>query len=180
MKNITYITGNQKKADYLASYLEHPIEHLKVDLDEIQSLDLLEIVTHKVRQAYSRVGKPVLVEDTSLEFHAFGKLPGPFIRYFMEQMSVEDICSLLKDKDRGAMARCMFGYYDGEEEEAYFEGSINGTIAEIPEGDDGFGWNNIFIPEGYNSTMAELNTEDYKKVYMTIKPIKEVRDFLNK
>jgi len=66
MKNITYITGNQHKADYLANYLGHPIEYQKIDLDEIQSLDLRKIVKHKVRQAYDIIKKPVVVEDTSL------------------------------------------------------------------------------------------------------------------
>ena len=49
--------------------------HEKIDLDEIQSLDLREIVEHKVRQAYEKIKKPVLVEDTSLRFEALGKLP---------------------------------------------------------------------------------------------------------
>ena len=56
-KEIIYITGNQKKAEYFASYIGHPISHLKVDLDEIQSLDLKKIVEHKVRQAYNEVKK---------------------------------------------------------------------------------------------------------------------------
>ena len=55
MQSITFITGNQKKADYLARYLGFPIEHQKIDLDEIQSLDLREIVEHKVKQAYEKV-----------------------------------------------------------------------------------------------------------------------------
>ncbi len=55
MQSITFITGNQKKADYLAKYLGFPIEHQKIDLDEIQSLDLREIVEHKVKQAYEKV-----------------------------------------------------------------------------------------------------------------------------
>ncbi|MFA6383501.1 MAG: non-canonical purine NTP pyrophosphatase, partial [Parcubacteria group bacterium] len=86
MKKITFITGNQSKADYLANYLGLPIDHVKIDLDEIQSLDLKEIVTHKVRQAYQKVKKPVIVEDVSLEFKALGGLPGPFIRFFVENM----------------------------------------------------------------------------------------------
>ena len=49
MTNITFITGNQNKADYLAKYLGHSVDHVKLDLDEIQSLDLKEIVEHKVR-----------------------------------------------------------------------------------------------------------------------------------
>ena len=48
---------------------------MKLDLDEIQSLDLREIVEHKVRQAYEKCGKPVLVENASLEFTALGRLP---------------------------------------------------------------------------------------------------------
>lgn len=87
VQEITFITGNQDKADYLARYLGFPVEHLKLDLDEIQSLDLKEIVEHKVQQAYEKIRRPVLVEDVSLEFLALGRLPGPFIRFFLEKMS---------------------------------------------------------------------------------------------
>ena len=86
MQSITFITGNQKKADYLARYLGFPIEHIKLDLDEIQSLELQEIVEHKVKQAYAKIKKPVIVEDASLEFTALGRLPGPFIKFFFEEM----------------------------------------------------------------------------------------------
>ena len=55
MKKVTFITGNQKKADYLIRYLGFPIEHMKLELDEIQSLDLREIVEHKVKQAYEKI-----------------------------------------------------------------------------------------------------------------------------
>ena len=70
-KNITFITGNQDKADYLAKYLGLPVKHIKLDLDEIQSLDLSSIVEHKVRQAYDKIKTPVIVEDVSLEFTAW-------------------------------------------------------------------------------------------------------------
>ena len=49
MTHVTFITGNQNKADYLAKYLGMNIEHKKLDLDELQSLDLRTIVEHKVR-----------------------------------------------------------------------------------------------------------------------------------
>lgn len=177
MKNITYITGNQKKADYLASYLGHPILHQKIDLDEIQSLDLKKIVKHKVRQAYDLIKKPVVVEDTSLEFKALGGLPGPFIKYFLEQMSLEDISSLLDEKDKSAMMKCVFGYFDGENE-AYFEGSLGGIITDKPKGNGGYGFDGIFIPEGFNVTRAELGKEDYKITYLKVKAMGELKDFL--
>ncbi len=177
MKTITYITGNQDKADFLASYLEHPVEYVKIDLDEIQSLDLLEVVKHKVRQAYKHVKGPVVVEDTGLEFTAFGKLPGPLIRFFVEELGYDAICNLLEGKDRSAVGRCVYGYYDGKDE-AYFEGVLEGSVAEKPAGENGFGFDKIFIPKGHDVTKASLNDEDYKKTYMTLKPIAQLKEFL--
>lgn len=179
INDITYITGNQKKADYLANYLGHPIAHQKIDLDEIQSMDLKKIVRHKLRQAYAIVKKPVVVEDTILEFKALGGLPGPFIKFFLEKMPHEDICAMLSGKDRSATARCMIGYFDGQKE-IYFEGSMDGTIAEKPAGDGGYGFDRIFIPEGFDVTRAEQNAEDHKMVYLKIKPIMQLKEFLEK
>lgn len=177
MQSITFITGNQKKADYLARYLGFPIEHTKIDLDEIQSLDLREIVEHKVKQAYAKIQKPVIVEDVSLEFNALGRLPGTFIRFFIEEMSMEQICSLLDGKERTAIARCVFGYYDGTHLE-FFEWGIPGSIAEKPSGDGGYGFDQIFIPTGYTITRAEFSEIDDQKTYLQMKPFEKVRDFL--
>lgn len=177
MKKAVFITGNQKKADYLSKYLGHSIEHIKLDLDEIQSLDLKEVVRHKMIQAYNKVKQPVLVEDVALEFSAFGQLPGTFIRWFLEEMKFEEICSLLNGKDRSAMARCVFGYFDGEKE-YYFEGSLSGHIPEEPAGTGGYGWDPIFVPQGYDVTRAELSEEDDKITYLKIKPFDQVKEFL--
>jgi non-canonical purine NTP pyrophosphatase (RdgB/HAM1 family) len=177
MKEAVFITGNQKKADYLSKYLGHPVEHVKIDVDEIQSLDLKEIVQHKVRQAYAAVQKPVLVEDVALEFKALGKLPGTFIKYFIEELSFEQICELLNGKDRSATARCVFGYFDGNDEH-YFEGILSGTIAEKPAGTGGFGFDPIFIPDGYTVTRAEMSEEDDRLTYLQMKPFGQVKAFM--
>lgn len=177
MSGVVFVTGNQKKADYLSNYLGHPVDHQKIELDELQSLDLREIVRHKVHQAYEKVHRPVIVEDVGLEFSSFGRLPGPFIKWFLAEISDEDVCRLLDGKDRSATARCVFGYFDGKEE-AYFEGGMPGTVADHPGGDGGFGWDTIFIPQGYSVTRAELNEEDDRKTYLMIKPFAELKAFL--
>ena len=176
-KDAVFITGNQKKAEYLSRYLGHPVERIKVELEEIQSLDLKEVVRHKVLQAYAQVGRPVLVEDVSLEFVAFGRLPGTFIRWFQEELSPDRMCALLDGKDRTAVARCMFGYYDGREEK-YFEGELKGRIPEQPSGKGGFGWDPIFVPDGYDVTRAELDEEGDRLTYLTLKPFAQIKDFL--
>ena len=122
MQTITFITGNQKKADNLARLIGMPVEHIRLDLDEIQSLNLREVVEHKARQAYAIVEKPIIVEDVALEFEALGRLPGTFIKFFIEELSHEDICRLLDGKSRNATGRCGYGYYD-EDGFVYFEGT---------------------------------------------------------
>lgn len=160
MSNVTFITGNQHKADFLAKYLHHPVAHQKVDLEEIQSLDLKEISEHKARRAYEIVGSPVLVEDISLEFAALGKLPGPFIKWFIEEMDTQGLCNLLDGyDDRSATARICFAYYDGRLLKL-FEGSLGGHIASEPRGKDGFGWNPVFVPDGADKTFAEMDDKE--------------------
>ncbi len=175
--DVVFITGNENKAKYLGELLGVELERQKIDLVEVQSLDLREVVHHKVREAYKVVGKPVLVEDISLEFTALGKLPGPFIKWFETELSLEDICRLLDGKERGAIARCTFGYFDGEREE-YFEGMMTGEISASPKGKDGYGWDPIFIPEGYDKTRAELTKEEYDEVYKKLRPFDKLREFL--
>jgi non-canonical purine NTP pyrophosphatase (RdgB/HAM1 family) len=179
MKNIipTFITGNQHKADYLAAYLGFPIQHLKIDLDEIQSLDLAAIVDHKVKQAYAVTKSPVIVEDVSLEFEALHGLPGPFIKFFVDNVPFETMCAMINGKTRSATARCVIGYYDGTTL-ALFEGSLPGIIAESPRGTGGYGWDKIFIPHGYSGTRAELSKEDDQKTYLQIKPFAKLKQFL--
>lgn len=180
MSNVTFITGNQNKADYLAKMLGIDVKHQKIGLDEIQSTSLEEIVTHKVKQAYEIAQKPVLVEDVSLGFDALGGLPGPFIKFFVEAPDgLQKLCTMLDGlEDRGAEAACVFGYYDGEHLEL-FRGGLHGTIADYPKGENGFGWDQIFCPDGYDGkTRAELNPSDDEKTYTTIKPFKELRAFL--
>lgn len=179
MSQITpiYITGNQSKADLLAKYLEVRVDHQKVDLDEIQSLDPHVVIDHKVRQAYKVVKKPVLVEDTSLEFRAFGRFPGTFIKHFIEETPLEVVCRSLDSLDRSATARCIFGYYDGKNV-TFIEGEQNGTIAEHPSGNGGFGWDQIFIPTGAATTRADMTEDEYQASYTTVKPFAQLRAFL--
>jgi inosine/xanthosine triphosphate pyrophosphatase family protein len=111
-----FITGNQGKADQLAQWLGLPVEHKKLDLDEIQSLDLTEVVDHKVRQAYALAKQPVLVEDVSVTFTAMGRLPGTLIKWFVEELSNDGLCALVNGLEhRGAVVSICYGLYDGHE-----------------------------------------------------------------
>lgn len=177
MKEVIFVTGNQNKADYLSKLIGMELDHQKIDLDEIQSLDLHEIVKHKVLQAYEKIQKPVIVEDVSLEFNAFGRLPGTFIKFWVDEVGLDRLARIIDGLDRSATAKCVFGFYDGTELKL-FESSLKGRISENPVGDQGFGWDKIFIPEGYGITRGQMNDEDNDKTYKLIKPIEDVEKFL--
>lgn len=163
MKKLTFITGNAGKAKYLSDYFHSPVEHMKLDLQEIQSLDLKEVVEDKVKRAYEIIKSPVLVEDVSLIFGSMKKLPGPLIKWFLETLGNDGICNLLnQSEDRSAFAEVCFAICD-ENGVKTFNGSMEGSIALEPRGEKGFGWDPIFIPKGYDKTWAEM-TDDEKHI----------------
>jgi non-canonical purine NTP pyrophosphatase (RdgB/HAM1 family) len=160
MKSLTFVTGNPSKAKQLSWHLGVDVIHESFDLVEIQSLNLNEIIEYKAREAFKHVGKPVLVDDTSLEINAIGRLPGPLAKWFLQAIDNDGICKLLNGyKDRSALASVLFGYYDGDRLKT-FEGKMVGSIADVPRGTRGFGWDPIFIPTGYSKTWGEMTIEE--------------------
>lgn len=178
MKTLTFITGNLNKVKWTQRYTPIPLEHKKLDLTEIQSLDVKEVVKHKVKEAYNILKKPVLVEDTSLIFHALGKLPGPLIKWFLEELGTDGLCKLITDKNREATATVVFGLFDGKKLRLY-EGTTKGTVAEKPQGENGFGWDPIFIPNGQNKTHGEMTDEEHDKVSIRRLALEKMRKDFN-
>lgn len=176
LSKLTFITGNAVKAEAIKKYLDFPVEHQKLDIPEIQSLDLKEVVTFKAKEAYKYIKSPVLVEDTSLSFLALGRLPGTFIKWF-EEMGNEKLCRLLDPyPDRSAIYEIALGLYDGQDMVLFTE-SAYGKIAKEPKG-DGFGWNSIFMYNGSEKTLAELNSEEKESLSTRRRVIKKVEAYL--
>lgn len=174
-----FITGNQHKADYLSRQLGVTLQHQKIDLDELQSTDLHVIVAHKLEQAFAVIKQPVLVEDVSLVFHALGALPGPYIKWFVESAGAEACCRMLDGfDDRSAVISCCFDYYDGRHMQ-FFDKSMPGHIATEPRGENGFGFDRFFIPDGYSITRGEMTQEENERTYAEDnKPFAQVREFI--
>ncbi len=165
IERLTFVTGNAGKAKYLSDYFHIPVDHVKLDLPEIQSLDLEQIVRDKAARAYAELKKPVLVEDVSLSFDALNGLPGPLVKWFVEAIGREGICRLLDGKMRGVTAAVTFAFTDRKKIEV-FTGTRRGTIAEHPRGESGFGWDPIFIPDGHAKTWGEMTGEEKHQTSM--------------
>lgn len=178
MRHFVFVTGNQRKADYLAHWLHVPVEHHKLDLDEIQSLDPHVVVEHKVQQAYDMLRQPVLVEDTSLVFTAMGRLPGTLVKWFLEEIGNEGLCKIADTlAHRGAEAIVLYGYYDGKKVH-FFEGRTKGRVAPRPRGEHGMGWDPSFIPEGHERTFAEMIIDEIEPISARAHAVKKFKAFL--
>ena len=106
------ITGNPHKLVELQRMLPPSIEveHRKLELDEIQSLDLHEIVRHKLREAYKKMKAPVMVEDVSAELASLNGLPGPFIKFFEQQLGKGSLYTIGAERDRAKAMQNMAAF----------------------------------------------------------------------
>lgn len=171
-------TGNANKAGEIALILGRPLEQLALDLPELQAIEVAEVIGHKARAAFALAGRPVLVEDTGLYFHAWNGLPGALIRWFMDTVGNEGLCRMLDAfHDRSATARTCLGYFDGQQEHI-FTGEIRGSIAPHPRGASGFGWDAIFIPAGWEKTFGEGAPEEKHAISMRRRAVEALRDHL--
>lgn len=175
---VTFITGNAHKATQVAKFLGLPVEHHKLDLDEIQSLDLHTVVEHKAKQAYEILKKPILVEDASLTLTAMGRLPGTFIKWFIEEMGVDGLRRLAQSLEhQEAHGRVCYGLYDGKTMH-FFEGEMHGRISPEARGEGGFGFDPIFMNDGYDITRAEMSEADYAKTSYRTDGLQKLKAFL--
>jgi non-canonical purine NTP pyrophosphatase (RdgB/HAM1 family) len=176
--DLVFITGNQHKADYLAENLGIPVRHQKVDLEEIQSLDLYTVVEHKAKSAYQIIGGTVLVEDISLTLQTMNGLPGPLIKWFLASLGNAGVAELAyRLASQNATVTIMYGLYDGQKLHT-FEAHTDGHIAEHPRGEHGFGFQDIFIPGDASKTFAEMTPEEMLPYYHRLRAVNKLRTYL--
>jgi inosine triphosphate pyrophosphatase len=131
-----------------------------VDLPEIQEVDTEAIAKNKALLAAQLAGGPCLIEDTSLQFHALGGMPGPYIKWFQEKLKSEGLYKILAAyPDKSATAICTLAFCPNPHADpVLFTGEINGTIIEPVPG-RGFGWDSIFVPNGETVPFSCMTTE---------------------
>lgn len=169
-KTILFLTSNANKLREVRAILADvlpagwTLASRKIDLDEVQSADPVEVAQKKARAAAdvlrceaaaAGTAPPrfVMVEDTCLCFDALGGLPGPFVRFFLERLGAPGLERLLHGyADRRGAAVCTLVLADlGADAQHVFQGSCAGTIV-APRGENHFGWDPIFEPAAEHQT----------------------------
>ncbi len=124
-----FVTSNPNKFKELDELLDCNLSHIELDLKEIQTTDLHELVKYKLCQAYDYAQEPVIVEDTSLYFKAWNELPGPLIKFFLKNIGVSGLVRALKEfKNNSAIAACCLGFTKDGKGMHLFEAKVTSHV----------------------------------------------------
>jgi inosine triphosphate pyrophosphatase len=163
--NIFFITGNKDKLREIQTLIPN-VQGRDMDLVEIQEIDAHKIIAAKLAEAQRYQSGTFIVEDTSLYIDAMNGLPGPFIKWFTKAVGILGVYKLTEAFESArATARTIIGYADEGGNLLFFEGAIKGTVVP-PRGTNGFGWDAIFQPDGYEKTFAEMTAEEKNQFSM--------------
>ncbi len=160
LDSITFLTGNKDKLREAQEILKGVISIVgkRIDLPELQSVEVKEVVRKKALDAYALLATPVITEDTGFfigdDFNGF---PGALIKHFHTSLADEGICKLAGGMP--AYVQAALAYCDAQGVHI-LSGRVAGRVAKQPRGSHGFGWDAIFIPEGSNKTFAEMKGEE--------------------
>ena len=169
---LIFATGNINKVKAIntmippaSNIIVRPMSEIGFTEDIPETQDTLSgNAKQKSEYLYQRISQNVFSEDSGLEIKALNNEPGvKTARYAGDQKdpqaNMDLVLQKLKDfEDRSAQFRAVLSLIiDGEEHQ--FEGSVKGKIAFEKRGDLGFGYDPIFIPDGFNYTFAQLPTE---------------------
>jgi non-canonical purine NTP pyrophosphatase (RdgB/HAM1 family) len=167
-REIIFATGNKGKVaslrrNLVAEGLDISVSQQPLDLIEPQAHTAAEVATVKANQAYSLLGKPVLVDDSSFHISALGGFPGPYIKYMLETVGVEGIMNFMAGKkDRSAYFMSSLVFIDEKGEAHAFNGQDEkgAIVDEIDPYDHPSAWSElwkIFAPPGQTKTYSQMS-----------------------
>ncbi len=190
MKKFVFATNNNHKLEEVKAIIGEKIEIFSLkdigcEADIPETADTLEgNALQKARFVYEKYHKDCFADDTGLEVEALGGAPGVYsARYAGEAHNSEaNMRKLLLDlegvENRKARFRTVFALIlNGKEH--LFEGVVNGKITQTRRGTSGFGYDPIFMPDGYEQTFAEMGDGLKNKISHRALGVQKLCKFLN-
>lgn len=177
--SIILATGNSHKTEEIRAYTEGLNLSLKdlTSYPEIGDIEetgktFAENAFIKAKAVFNYTGLPSLADDSGLVVPALDGAPGvKSARYAGENSTSEMLIKkLLKNmaalngERRNAFFQTTLCFINGQESPVYCEGKVFGHIAESPSGTEGFGYDPVFTPEGYDITFAEMDVKEKNKI----------------
>ena len=177
ISDLVVVTSNKGKLGEINEILGTNHKVSTIDVPEIQSLDLDEVITAKAKAAYAKIKKPVLATDVSLEIKALGGLPGPFVKYFLATLGAEKTVKLIKGKNTKTKVTDAVAIYDGKTLKI-FKGIAYGHLVSKARGIQGFGFDFVFVPDGFSKTYAQMLPDEKNKISHRALALKKLKKYL--
>ncbi|MCB9232868.1 MAG: RdgB/HAM1 family non-canonical purine NTP pyrophosphatase [Bacteroidia bacterium] len=191
LPEIFFATGNPKKLEEIREILGSKFtiksfEDLPEKLEVEETEDTLAgNALLKANAYFEKVNLPTFADDTGLEVAALNGAPGVFSARYAgpEGDSAKNTAKLMNElrskTDRSATFRTVIAFVDGKNNQT-FEGSLKGEISIFAAGENGFGYDPVFIPQGSDYTLAELSADEKNKISHRSKALEKFVAFLNK
>ena len=188
---ICFASSNQGKVDEINNLLPSSIEIVGLkDLDVIDDIPetgdtFQENALQKASYIFDRFRIPVFADDSGLCVTALEDEPGVFsARYAgVPKDDKKNIQLLLENLDtnsqRSAYFKTVIAYIDQNGNEYFFEGSVLGDITLEEKGENGFGYDPVFTPKGYDQTFAELSKEVKNQISHRSIAVKKLINYLS-
>lgn len=187
---LVFATNNQHKLQEIVDIINNnfhivSLSDINCHIDIPETADTLEgNALQKARYIKEHFGYDCFADDTGLEVEALNNAPGVYSARYAglehnSEANIQKLLSEMKDKtNRKAQFRTVISLII-KEKEYFFEGIIKGHITEKRKGTSGFGYDSIFMPEGYNQTFAELGTDIKNSISHRAQAIKKLTTFLS-
>lgn len=192
MEKLVFASNNAHKLDEIRAILGHRFEIVSLkdigchdDIPETGAT-IQENALQKARYVKDHFGFDCFADDTGLECEALGGDPGVHTARYAEgaghdnDANMDKLLHNLEGKsNRSAQFHTSIALlYKGETH--LFEGIVKGRIATERHGGEGFGYDPIFIPEGYEETFAQLGNDIKNKISHRARAVMQLCQFLDK
>lgn len=190
MKKLVFATNNAHKLDEIRAILGSKIEILSLNdidchADIPETADTLEgNAALKAQYIYKNFGLDCFADDTGLEVEALNGAPGIYSARYAggeghdSEANMKKLLAEMEGKEnrkaRFRTAICLIE--DGKEH--LFEGIVNGEIIQERRGGSGFGYDPVFVPEGYTETFAEMGNDEKNKISHRARAVAKLCDYL--
>lgn len=187
---LVFATNNKHKLDEVRNIISrHPVEIVSLAeincFDDIpETADTLEgNALQKAHYIQEKFGLNCFADDTGLEVEALNNAPGVYSARYAgpghdSEANMKKLLHEMEGKEnRKARFRTVIALvWNGK---TYtFDGIVNGTITTTKRGENGFGYDPIFIPEGYEQTFAELGNDIKNQISHRAKAVEKLDEFL--
>ena len=188
-QKIVFATNNAHKLEEVAAILGESYEVLSLrdigcEADIPETADTFAgNALQKAQYVKEHYGYDCFADDSGLEVDVLDGAPGVYSARYSGGGSEANMDKLLHNltgkNQRSAQFRTVIALLLGEETQL-FEGIVRGSIIEERRGEGGFGYDPIFVPEGYDLTFAELGSEVKNRISHRAKAVELLAQYLNK